>query len=274
MNASLLLQSYYAFSSSLEVILSDYNLDIVPVASLANATTFYAATPAVFRMGVDPGRRRRSNRRGLASFGDDGDDGDDGALSRAPTHWVVNALAGLDGPVICVVFYVPAQWVTPCSQWAAAEVTCYSLSSRPGSFAFFGDLAFYWPGYETAAPSELDGRVHAPSLTEYVRVEGDASAALTGDAPVAHVALEGLVFAGGDRYCWGDGSTTDNLGGIQHSYATVDAPSALLRLRTTRGVRCSDLARRCPFESVSREGCPPFTTNDAAFETRPCVRNG
>jgi hypothetical protein len=193
-------------SLELKVVQSDFNMGIVPVQSLPTPTSFLTTTPTAFRMGADP--NFRMGRARVPSTRLNGSDG----TSVAPTHWIMNVVAGIDGP---------------------------------GAYAYVRDQSgtslLYWPAFTNSTNGlVMPTEVWVPSLAELVLVEGKASNATTGDNPAHHITFSGLVFTGGDRYCWGGRDS----GGIQHAYSTADAPDALLRLRTATDIS----VQACTFE--------------------------
>jgi hypothetical protein len=210
-------------------------MGIVPVQELPTPSSLLTTTPTAYRMGADPNmmtsRRRLQGKRESRKYTNElmhasRNASLNASLSPAvpPTHWVMNAVGGIDGP----------------GAWATA---------RNGADSY----VLYWPSYLVDGKVAPPESVWIPTLAELVRVEGEGSnathtatlstahttahtaAPLTAkdasdkpvDKPVHHIRFEGLSFTGGDRYCWGGADS----GGIQHDYAAADAPDALLRLR-------------------------------------------
>ena len=74
--------------------------------------------------------------------------------------------------------------------------------------------------------------VVAPSLTEFIRVEGDIRYNEPTDEPVRNIVFRGLTFTCGDRYTW----SRDHVGwGLQHDWEMFDSPSAVIRFRGAEG---------------------------------------
>ena len=179
----------------LKVLQSDFNMGMVPVAkALFDEYTFLTTTPTAYRMGSDPNLLSRGNHTtGNHAAGTLGD-----GAPAAPTHWIVNALAGLDSP----------------GSWAVTQTG-------------LRQTVYYWPAYLDNNNSVALGDVWLPTLTELVTVKGDNA-----QSPAGHVHFSELIFTGGDRYSWGG----QDQGGLQHDYAAADAPDALFRLRFTTNV--------------------------------------
>jgi len=111
------------------------------------------------------------------------------------TAWVENILEVLDEP---------GEWV-----FSAAERKLY-----------------LWPA--RGVPSDA---IHVPLLTELLRIEGAIDYDGPVDQPVTGLVFRGLTFTGGERLPW-HGRTP---GELQHKWEHFDRPSALVRLRGTRG---------------------------------------
>ena len=126
------------------------------------------------------------------------------------TAWVENVLEVLDEP---------GEWV-----FSAAERKLY-----------------LWP--TEGSPAET---IHAPKLTELIRVEGAIDYDGPTDTPVTGLVFRGLTFTGGERRPW-SGATK---GELQHKWEHFDVPTALVRLRGAKG--CS--VERCRFVDTSGTG--------------------
>ncbi|TLX74338.1 hypothetical protein E9993_12675 [Labilibacter sediminis] len=82
---------------------------------------------------------------------------------------------------------------------------------------------YYWPINGTPGNDII-----APSLIEYIKVEGDINYNEAVDIPVRNINFKGLTFKHGNRYQWWD----DHKGwGIQHDWDKFDTPNALIRFR-------------------------------------------
>ena len=118
-------------------------------------------------------------------------------LKDAGSVWVENALEALDEP---------GEWVLD-----AANRRLY-----------------LWPKGDQPGPD-----IVAPSLTEFIRVEGQTNYDAAADVPVRNLVFHGLTFTHGDRFRWESGKTG---WGLQHDWEMFDRPTALLRLRGAEGV--------------------------------------
>ena len=114
---------------------------------------------------------------------------------------------------------------------------------QPGEWVFStADRKLYlWP--TKGEPSET---INAPLLTELIRVEGSVDYDGPADSPVTGLAFHGLSFTGGERRPW-SGATR---GELQHKWEHFDVPTALMRLRGTRG--CT--VQACRFVDTSGTG--------------------
>ena len=93
----------------------------------------------------------------------------------------------------------------------------------------------------------LEERPTVAATSAQGRVAADAAAnRVAADAAAERIVFANLSFGGGDRYGW---SNLDK-GGIQHDYAALDAPDALLRLRTSAHVTIEG----CRFEGSGGMG--------------------
>lgn len=108
------------------------------------------------------------------------------------TAWFENTLFGLDEP---------GEWVLDTAQ----------------------GLIYLWP-----IDGEPCNNIIAPSLTEFIRVEGDIDYAGPVDQPVRGLVFDGLTFTHADRYTWKENGTGY---GLQHDWEAFDRPSAMIRLR-------------------------------------------
>lgn len=90
---------------------------------------------------------------------------------------------------------------------------------------------YLWP-----VPSKVEGSakgkpgrsIVAPTLTEFVRVEGKIDYAGPRDTPVRGIVFRGLTFTHGERYTWERGRRG---WGLQHDWEMFDKPSAMVRFR-------------------------------------------
>lgn len=126
----------------------------------------------------------------------------------AKTAWIENAIDFLDSP----------------GEW--------TVNTREGK-------VYLWP--RGAAPG--DGIV-APSLQEFIRVEGRIDHDGPADVPVCGIVFRGLTFTCGRRDRW----DKDHVGwGLQHDWEMYDRGNAILRFRGAQ--RCA--VENCRFVSTS-----------------------
>ncbi len=83
--------------------------------------------------------------------------------------------------------------------------------------------------------------ITAPSLLEYIKVEGDINPEGDEDQLVENIHFKGLVFTKGQRYTWDHDHLRKNL---QHEWERHDAGNALLRFRNTKNC----FVKACRFE--------------------------
>lgn len=102
--------------------------------------------------------------------------------------WIENLLEGLDKP---------GEWV---------------CNTKTGKI-------YLWPKGST-------DDIYAPTLTEFIRVEGDVDYWGPTDKPVKYITFEGITFTNGKRAVWKEGDS-----GVQHDWAMCDKANALLRFR-------------------------------------------
>lgn len=102
--------------------------------------------------------------------------------------WIENVLEGIDAP----------------GKWA-----CNTRTGR----------LYLWPKNGTTD-------IYAPSLVEFVRVEGDIDDTGPIDTPVRYLTFEGITFTNGERSPWEEGDS-----GVQHDWGMADKGNALLRFR-------------------------------------------
>lgn len=114
--------------------------------------------------------------------------------------WIENVLEGLDKP---------GEWV------------CNTQTGK----------IYLWPKSGT-------DDIYAPTLTEFVRVEGDIDYQGPADKPVEYLSFEGITFTNGERAVWEEGDS-----GVQHDWAMCDKANALLRFRGAENCR----AKNCTF---------------------------
>lgn len=117
--------------------------------------------------------------------------------------WLENTLEVLDKP---------GEWV---------------LNTRQGKL-------YYWP--EGAEPGS---EICAPTLHEFIRVEGKNVETVAGDVPVKGLAFEGLTLTCGERDI-----ITQNDKGIQHDWEMYDKGNALLRFRGAEDCAVEDCSIR------------------------------
>lgn len=110
-------------------------------------------------------------------------------LKGTESCWVENTLEGLDEP---------GEWV---------------LNSKEGKL-------YLWP--------RSDLRVVAPTLTEFIRVEGKIDKRFAEDTPVRQLRFHGLTFMHGERYLLDSADA-----GLQHDWDMLDKENALVRFRGT-----------------------------------------
>lgn len=104
---------------------------------------------------------------------------------------------------------------------------------EPGEWANINGSIYLYPKTDT-------NNIYVPTLTELILVdEGtvDGNADIT--TPVEHIHFDGLTFRGGDFYVMKSGDIT-----VQHDWAVVDAPTALLRFRNVANI----MVINCVFE--------------------------
>lgn len=82
-------------------------------------------------------------------------------------------------------------------------------------------IIYYWP--ESEEPGDC---IQAPTLREYIRVEGSIDMDGPIDIPVRNLSFKGLVFEHGERDVWTSGDS-----GCQHDWEIFDKGNAYLRLR-------------------------------------------
>jgi len=88
---------------------------------------------------------------------------------------------------------------------------------------------YLWPA--KGAPGR---NIVAPTLTEFIRVEGRIDYDGPADEPVRGIVFRGLTFTHGERYTW----EVDHVGwGLQHDWEMFDKPTAMLRFRGAEGCR-------------------------------------
>ncbi len=121
--------------------------------------------------------------------------------------WIDNLLEGLDRP---------GEWV-----W----------NTRTGK-------VYLWPKGGTDA-------IYAPTLVEYILVEGDIDYWGAEDRPVQYIVFDGLTFTNGERAVWEEGDA-----GIQHDWGMADKANALLRFRGAENC----LVRNCTFSKSGGAG--------------------
>jgi len=121
--------------------------------------------------------------------------------------WIENVLEGLDKP---------GEWV------------CNTRTGR----------IYLWPVGGM-------GEIYASTLSEFVRVEGDADYWGPTDRPVQYVTFDGIVFTNGERAVWEEGDS-----GVQHDWAMCDKGNALLRFRGAEN--CT--VRNCTFSKSGGVG--------------------
>jgi phospholipase/lecithinase/hemolysin len=103
---------------------------------------------------------------------------------------------------------------------------------------------------------DLEASIYVPTLTELIRLDdGTNGKDEPVNTPVSHIHFEGLHFTGGDFYTMRDtrGSTLADRQKeitIQHDWAVVDKPTALLRLRNTEHIAVRD----CTFTKSGGSG--------------------
>ncbi len=121
--------------------------------------------------------------------------------------WIENVLEGLDKP---------GEWV---------------CNTRTGNI-------YLWP---------LGGTddIYAPTLAEFVRVEGDIDFWGPTDNPVQYLTFEGITFTNGERAVWEEGDA-----GVQHDWAMCDKPNAMLRFRGAE--HC--VVKNCTFKNSGGVG--------------------
>lgn len=214
-----------AASLDLRVVESDYNMGILPIVSSSTATAtskYPSVSETVDLHSGAPGAFRLGRLDSIPYIAPE---------SSNHSHALLNALRGLNAP----------------GTWAAVD-----------------GLLYYWPAAEGATALSLQGKVWAPMLTQLVLVQGGETTGV--GAPVENLTFSNLTFTGGDRYAWGGnnnssgssaGSSTTSSsnaggdqGGIQHDYAVLDGPTALLRMRVTAQV----LVDGCAFENSGGSG--------------------
>ena len=110
-------------------------------------------------------------------------------LKGTESCWVENTLEGLDEP---------GEWV---------------LNSKEGKL-------YLWP--------RNDLPIAAPTLTEYIRVEGKIDMEGPKDTPVKNLRFQGLTFKHGERYL-----LDPDDAGLQHDWDMLDKDNALVRFRGT-----------------------------------------
>ena len=114
---------------------------------------------------------------------------------------------------------------------------------EPGEWVFSAaDRKLYlWP----ARGAALDA-INVPLLTELLRIEGAIDYGGPVDKPVTGLVFRGLTLTGGERLPWHGGTP----GELQHKWEHFDRPSALVRLRGSRG--CT--IQTCRFVDTSGTG--------------------
>ncbi|MGD0501001.1 MAG: right-handed parallel beta-helix repeat-containing protein [Bryobacteraceae bacterium] len=85
---------------------------------------------------------------------------------------------------------------------------------------------YLWP--RTGRPEGIT----APRLGELFRMEGKIDVEGPTDVPVRNLVFRGLTFTGADRVVW-----NENDSGMQHDWAMIDKPDALLRFRGAEGCK-------------------------------------
>lgn len=142
-----------------------------------------------------------------------------------------------------------AQWVhTRDGNSAWIENTVEALD-EPGEWVIDSKTRkiYLWPLNPTT-----DGSPHgifAPTITEFIRVEGNIHHEGPVDQPVVGITFSGITFTQGDRRPWIDDE--DQLGwGMQHDWDMFDRPTAMLRFRGAENCRVID----CRFEQSGGGG--------------------
>lgn len=100
---------------------------------------------------------------------------------------------------------------------------------------------YLWP--ENA--SQLSSRIVAPSLTEYIRIEGRNDETGDGDVPVRGISIKGITFRHGKRLVLRKDSR-----GIQHDWEMFDENNAYVRLRGAENCEIRD----CTFVNGAGSG--------------------
>jgi hypothetical protein len=96
---------------------------------------------------------------------------------------------------------------------------------EPGEWVYVSGerKIYYWP--REATPGD---EVMVPTLSEFIKIEGDIQYDQAEDVPVKNLAFEGITFTHGKRYSWWKGHKG---WGIQHDWDKFDSPNALFRCR-------------------------------------------
>jgi hypothetical protein len=205
-------------SIDVRVYLSDFNMELLPIANIISSVaptaggwadrrldaprcTITTAVEAVYKMGKTPG------------YCDESDVNATGEHFCYPAHFIENIPSAIAGP----------------SEWA--------VDTSAG-------LVYYWPSSTDDAGSPMLDAVWAGSSSELIRVEGweapDSSDPVANYSLAQFVSFEGITFRFGDLNM----PSADDMGGTQHDYAQVDKANALLRLRMTSDVSIHN----CTFE--------------------------
>ncbi len=92
---------------------------------------------------------------------------------------------------------------------------------RPGKWVCNTETnrIYLWPQSDTS-------EIYAPTVIEFIRVEGDIDYWGPTDTPVKYIAFDGITFTNGERAVWEEGDS-----GVQHDWAMADKANALLRFR-------------------------------------------